>query len=355
MSTTSSEREKIYWLRLEHEKEGITSWKAIYEKFPHLKKNDIRRIYSREKKKREKARRLLEAPSYITQGDTIGEDDFDEEELWEQATAISRKIKERNGRKNEKEIIFSHAPVCIVFMADLHLGDKAVDYERLDRDIRTILSTPGMFVALVGDLLNNYIIGRLKAIRIVSELSVPQEWVLARRVLRLLAPKLLLSVAGNHDLWTNALTGVDFLKEIHAQLNPDIMYAKYEHKLGVRVGSSLYQMRVRHKWKGYSQYNPTHGIEWAAKFDKGRDFDIGVAAHTHVSGLYRQFNNGGKTGHAVVCGSYVFDDDYANMIGFPEPNESASVAIVIDDKSVFGTNCLESAADYMKAVYPMSS
>jgi hypothetical protein len=184
-----------------------------------------------------------------------------------------------------------------------------------------------------------------------AEFSITEEWVLAKRVLKKLAPRLLLSVAGNHDLWTYALTNVDYLKEIHEKLNPDVLYSRYDVGVKIVVGDQSYLARVRHTWKGYSQYNPTHGIEWAAKFDQGRPFDIGVAAHTHSSGLYRQFNNGGKTGHALLCGSYKTYDDYAEQKGFPKPNESAAVALMFCDGTISGTNNIYSAARLMEIAY----
>lgn len=338
---------------MEYEEE--TSWSRIYKTFPDIKRNEIRKIYTREKRKHEVVEQPPELPSYLTKGDTVSEEEFDEEELWKQARAIARRRKEKNDRKHDKEIIFDHAPICLVWMADLHLGDSGLDYERLDRDLKIIMHTPGMYVALVGDMLNNYIVGRLKDIRFGTELTITQEWILVRRVLRLLAPKLLLSVAGNHDLWTYSLTNIDFLKEVHARMNPDILYAKYDNRVKIRIGDKAHAIRARHKWKGYSQYNPTHGIELASKFDKGRHFDIGVGAHTHAAGVYRQFNNGGKTGHAVLCGSYVSDDEFPEMLGLPEPNESAAVATIFGKYAISGTNCLQEAAYIMNAIYQPSS
>lgn len=347
---TASERTRIYLLRKELEKAGEKSWARIYKEFPEIPKNHIRKIYLRERRKRESPR--TEQPSVSVHGITPEYEEIDEDEVWDQAILKSRRNRERNGKKHEQSIEFSHGPICLVFLADLHLGDSYVDYERLDDDIEVISDTPGMWACIVGDMLNNYIVGRLKDIRLGAEFSVSEEWVMVKRVLKALAPKLVLSVAGNHDLWSFALTAVDYLQEVHARINPNILYAKYDNTVTIKIGEDETVLRARHKWKGYSQYNPTHGVEWAAKFDKGRHFDIGIAAHTHASGLYRQFNNGGKTGHAVICGSYKFYDEYVAKLGFPQPNEAAAVALIIEDGgSVFGTNNLDSASAYMKAMY----
>jgi hypothetical protein len=236
-------------------------------------------------------------------------------------------------------------------MADQHAGSTGTDYARIDQDVQTIVSAPGMYAVQVGDITDNFIIGKLKAIRFGAEFSIGQEWVLAKRVLKMIAPKLLVSISGNHDLWTYALTGIDYLEEVHKQLNPDILYAKFDLPFILSVGGNEFRVRVRHSWKGSSVYNDTHGIERAAKFDQGREFDVGVGAHTHASGLYRQFNNGGRTGHAILCGSYKRFDGFADRHGFSKSNESAAVAMVFSEGGAWGTNDLEIAADYMRTMY----
>lgn len=350
---TAGERERIYLLRKQLEKESEISWVRVYEEFPEIPRNDIRKIFWRERKKREGITQNS-PPSVTVQGVRPTYEELNEDDIWEQAVRKSRRVRKLNGQRANQRIEFSHGPICLVFLADLHLGDTGVDYERLDDDIDTIVNTPGMYVCLVGDAMNNFIVGRLKDIRMGAEFSISEEWVMVKRVLARLAPKMILSVAGNHDLWTFALTTVDYLKDVHARVNPDILYSKFDNTVTLGIGEEAHVLRARHKWKGYSQYNATHGVEWAAKFDKGRHFDIGIAAHTHVSGLYRQFNNGGKTGHAIVCGSYKFYDTYSVKLGFPQANEAAAVALIIDENgsAVFGTNNLDSAASYMRAMYP---
>lgn len=348
---TSQQREQIYNARKELESQGERSWASIYERFPGIQQNQIRKIYYREAMKRGGKPARAPVPTPRITGLTVEEDDLDEDEIWDNAIRKSRRRRETEEKRNGQRIEFSHGPVCIVWIADTHVGSTGVDYDRLSDDLETIESTPGMYACVLGDVLDNFIMGRLKDIRLGTEFSVSQEWVLARRVLRRLAPKLLLSVSGNHDLWTYALTGIDYLREIHALLNPGIVYAKYDSSVTLSIGGRDYVMRARHKWKGYSQYNDTHGIEWAAKFDKGRHFDIGVGAHTHKGGLYRQFVNGGVTGHAIMCGSYKVHDEFPVKVGLPEANEAAAVAMIIDELGESGTNNLDHAAAYMRAMY----
>jgi hypothetical protein len=236
---TTEEKQRIYILRKELEKQSVVSWVRVYEEFPEIPRNQVRKIYFRELMKRGEHPSQQKPPTVSVQGVTPAYEEINEDDIWEQAVLKSRRVREINGRRHDQHITFSHGPVCLVFLADLHLGDTGVDYERLDDDIETIVETPGMYVVLVGDALNNFIVGRLKDIRMGAEFSISEEWVMVKRVLRKLAPKMIMSVSGNHDLWTFALTAVDYLEEIHARINPDILYSKYDNQVTVSVGEEV--------------------------------------------------------------------------------------------------------------------
>ena len=343
-------QEEVIQLRLYAIERG-DGWSSVYKAFPNIPKSSIKDIFYRWERE-QRTGNIGEFPEPIIIGDSFAEEEIDEEEVWRAALALSEKRKKVIQKKKNHQIIFEEGPVAIVFIADPHLGGRGVDYKRLDSDVTEILSTPAMYVCTVGDMVDNFIIGKLKDIRLGTPFTVSEEWALAKRVLRLLAPRMILSVSGNHDLWTYALTNIDYLSEIHQQLNPHILYAKYDHNVTITVGETSLDLRLRHQWRGSSIYNETHGIERAAKFDKGEHFDIGVGAHTHVSGLYRQFNNGGKTGHAIICGSYKFDDDFASKNGFSKPNEAAAVGVIIwPDGTVLGSNSLSAISSYMRIIY----
>lgn len=285
-------------------------------------------------------------------GVMANEPDIDEEAVWEAAKRSYTREHERQERGAQQQIQFDHGPVCLVFMADLHCGGTGVDYGRIDADCDLILNTPGMYVGLVGDLLDNFIVGKLLALQKDRKFTVSEEWVLVRRVVSKLAPKLLFSVGGNHDAWTYMLSGVDYFREVQASIKHNVLYASDDLLVSVAVGTAVYRLRARHKWRGNSMYNPTHAIERAAKFDGGRPFDVGIGAHTHVSGVSRYFNNGGKTGLAVQCGSYKRYDEYATRLGFPAPNEAAAMSVILDsDGSMVAATTLQSAARFMVGVY----
>lgn len=271
----------------------------------------------------------------------------DEEAVYKKAVDVWKRTANRLSVWEAQAIRFRKGPVCLVFVADLHLGNSGTNYPRIFGELEMILQAPNTWLVTVGDLLDNFVIGKLQAARMGAEMGIPEEWALVRRYLRMAAPKLVLSVGGNHEFWAAKLTGIDYFAEVLTQTAASgTLYHPHDARVNLVVGRSQLRLRIRHKWRGSSIYNATHGIERAAKWD--HDFDIGVGAHTHVSGLVREFNNAGKTGLALQCGSYKVVDEYAISGGFARPNTNTAVALIADQEGRFmGTSDLKLAVGMM--------
>ena len=294
----------------------------------------------------------LDTPRLLDiEGVTAEEHLPDEEDVYRRACDEYEKTRKLYERKRNQHIDFDSGPVAIVEVADLHSGDVGVDYERAFAEAELIRDTPGMYVITVGDMVNNFIIGTLAQARSGTRLSIPDEWALLRRYLKIIAPKWLLAVGGNHDQWTTMLTGVDYFAEIVGQIKSRVIYDSDDVLFTLNVGDWSIPCRARHKWRGNSIYNVTHAIERAAKFDD--DFLIGFGAHTHVGGYVRDMNVGGMDGKAVQAGTYKRIDGFARRMGFAKPNLSTAVAVVISPEfhSLSGFNNLYECANYMSCVY----
>ncbi len=280
----------------------------------------------------------------------VADELFDEDEILERATESWRKLLRDVARKQNQRIHFERGPVCLVFAADLHLGSNGVDYERVYREAEIVAKTPGMYLAVIGDMLDNFILPKLVQARHKSVVTVEEEWVLVRKYLRIVKDKLLISVSGNHESWSWVLIGVDYFRQALAESAKNVIYDTDDAFVNVEVGKMTFPLRVRHLWKGTSMYNATHGIESLARLE--HNFAIGVGAHTHACGVARQFNNGGQTGPAILCGSYKAHDSFARQKGFAVPNGSTAVAAILDESgATMTTNRLEQAAKYMEVMY----
>jgi len=320
------------------------------------KKLGLPRLSFRSKARRYKAKHPGEfkrSAPLMTRSDgvTPGADMPDPEEVFERACHEWGRTDRLVSLRNQQRLTFDYGPIALAWTADWHLGGSGVDYPRLDRELRIIADTPGMFALGGGDLVNGMIVGNLVWTRLNDRLAIRDEWVLLLREVGIIAPKLLAAVMGNHGNWVEKLTGISFLERELLALKPSIIYDRHDAIIQIQVGDWEIPLRIRHKWAGSSIYNPTHGIERAAKWD--HNFVIGMGAHTHVSGLTREFNIDGVTGIAMMAGTYKRNDEYARKGGFPHPNNSTSVAVVIDERnrSLTGFGDLQTCADYMDAIY----
>jgi len=285
------------------------------------------------------------------EGTQPGDSAPDPEDVFNRACAEWERTKQLVRYKQYQGLVFDHGPIALVNMADLHLGEQGVNYPRIEAEAALIGSTPGMFVVGVGDWVNQYIVGKLKDYRNKTRLNIPDEWALLRIVLGMLGDSLVALVLGNHDNWLETLVGISYFEAVLEGLSPTVLYEPYDVLINVTIGEWTVPLRARHKWRGSSIYNDTHGIERAAKFDK--NFVIGMGAHTHASGLVREFNNAGETGMAMLAGSYLEVSEFAQKQGFAHPNTSTAVAVVIDEKrrSLTGFGDLATCADYMGRMY----
>lgn len=252
-------------------------------------------------------------------------------------------------RKANQSIRFDHYPVGIAFVADNHIGAEGTDYRRMFAEAELMASTPNLYVVQVGDLVDNMIIGKLQRERMGTSITIPEEWALAKRYLELLGPKLLAVVGGNHDAWTQAMAGFDQLRQVLTTIRRGVLYDKNELSFEVVAGGAKWPLRLRHNWGYRSLLNPTHGIERAFERDQTRPFLLGVGAHTHVSGLVRQFNAGGRTGLAVQCGTYKCIDSYAQMLGAATPNGSTAIVVIFHpEHGMNGYDNLQAAVERLK-------
>ena len=322
------------------------SYAPVYAMHPDKPRPSLRRLIQEHKTRLDVEAHRSSPPTPTIE--TAIEPPPDPAEIWRRAVAISERKLERP--PTGATLSFPYGPVCVVFSADWHLGSDGTDYARLEDELGLIADTPGMYTGFIGDIIDNFIIGKLLGLRMGTSFHVTEEWAMARYALEMIAPKLLFAVGGNHDAWTTRAAGIDYLADVVKQVAA-VPYDSDDLTVALQVGATSYTIRARHKWRLNSMLNPTHGIEQASRFDKGHAFDVGVGAHTHASGLCREFNNGGRTGLAVLCGAFKRADEFAVQMGFPAPNTATGVAVVFGEQGIWGTSNLSMAAGYMREMY----
>ena len=293
---------------------------------------------------------LPEAPEPEIAGILV-EENYDEDAVYAEALEAAEHSRAKAKRRGEQSISFARGPVCLVFMADQHFGNAGTDYRRAFGEAELVRDTPGMYAVTVGDLLDQFLIGRLRQARDNAPFEQRKEWALVRRYIRVLSTKLVAAVSGNHDGWSVMLSNIDYFRDVLRDLAPNVLYDSDDCTFTLRVGDSEKLVRIRHKWSGSSIWNPTHGQERAARFDHGPDLLVG--AHTHTCGVARGFNNAGHSGLAIQVGTYKsLHDDYASREGFIRANQSTAIAVICtEDGELVGFESLKLAAEFMRAVY----
>lgn len=320
-----------------------TRYVGIYDSLPDAirARNDTMDLF---KSEREAARIQMLCPVEWEARGLTASVEPDETDVWERACAAWEEIRRLEEARQSQRIEFPGPVVTIAFLADQHVGGAGVDYPRLMAEARLIAETPGMVAATCGDVTDNFIVPKLLALRTQTRLSIPDEAVLARMYLKILEPKLIAAVGGNHEHWTASLAGFDYFAELIFSVSKRCLYDPHDCRVTIKVGSHEWRLRMRHKWRGSSYINALHGIQRASREDQ--DFDIGVGAHTHSSGLAGTYNSGGKTRLALLCGSYKRSDVFSRQIGFAQPNNSTAVAVMLNSKTgaMTGFESLEEAA-----------
>jgi len=289
-------------------------------------------------------------PSVQTSGYLAGSERIDTEAVYRRAVEEFRRLREAAHRLHG-EIRFDRGPILLVFAGDQHIGSPGCDIERAFAEAALVRNTVATYAIVLGDVVDNYVVRGLLHLNTRTPITILEQWELARSYLASFGGKLLACVSGNHDAWTYLLAGVDYLQEV---LPGGTLYSREEMRLKVWVGEAVYRIWLRHKWRGVSIYNQTHGQERAARFsDAG--YDLYVGAHTHVGGLYREFILHGRRRAAIQVGTYKLHDEYALEEGYPPHDESTAVGVVLDEAGhFFGAADLRALCAYIKTIWDRS-
>jgi predicted phosphodiesterase len=217
-------------------------------------------------------------------------------------------------------------PYGIAFLSDLHFGNAYTDYAQAKADATTIATTPGMYAVFHGDGIDNWILPKMAGLQRGQAMPFDDEMQMFKDWLEMLGRKLLVVVAGNHDNWTYSLAGIDFLQGL---VNPMTFYDQHQAIFDIVAGTHQMRFAVRHKWRGSSILNPTHGMERAAR---DIDADVYVGGHTHIATLARYFTVRDRDRLAILTGTYKKWDSYGHALGLPPSQHSGAGVLVVDPR-----------------------
>lgn len=219
--------------------------------------------------------------------------------------------------------------VLLVGMSDIHIGSKFVDYDLLMEDIKFIRDTPGVYVLIVGDLLDSGPEGTsppdLKHDQILSY-KESREYM--KLIFDEIGHKVIAMTSGCHGAWSYKMNGFFFEEELN---DKTLTKAFIQHGgvLNLKLGEENYRIFMSHKIRGHSKLNPTRGI--FRTHEMGLDFDIGIGAHRHVPNI-SVLTRRSEPIYAILLGAYKSLDYYANKQGFTG-NKMSIPGIYLSNKS----------------------
>jgi hypothetical protein len=208
--------------------------------------------------------------------------------------------------------IETDVPVAVTWTADWHLGGGTTDHRAWRDDLEYFLRAPGLYVAVVGDEVENMrSFNNLAAV--VSQVLPPdlQRGVLQGVTKELVASgKLLFTVWGNHgEEFEERLLGESLLNQVRR--TQGVPHLGGLGLVRLRVGETTYTVLATHKAKYRSSFNALHAAK--RMYQMMFPADVIVTAHDHQPGyeqyehygLAREMGFGlGGTSHLIACCCY---------------------------------------------------
>lgn len=237
-------------------------------------------------------------------------------------------------------------PCALTFISDQHISlGNTVDLHRMREDAELVAAQDGVFAILGGDATDNHIKHRSAILAARSQPS--DQFELFEFYLGIFAHRVLVGIAGNHDLWTNQFAGVDVLGMLMKQQR--VCYAPDEAIITVSVGKQAYKIGMRHQFRLNSTFNQTHAVkQW---FRVGEhDWDIGCIGHHH-EGAVEPFYGHGLERWACRPGSYQITSAFSRQFGYSKTRPTCPTFVLSpSEREIVGFHNLKHGLTYLKAI-----
>ena len=232
---------------------------------------------------------------------------------WREANKVIRDMQELGSRASSSQDtahirLDVDEPIGIVFLSDAHLGDWATDHELFERITDEILATPGLYIALLGDMAAMNV--KLRGVAEVSAnlLRPEQQLEYFLSWLDEVDDRLILSTWDNHAVEREE-NGTGISSFARAQGKRKIPYFNGIGHPDIQVGREVYKLAVSHRFRGRSVVNPCAG-PMKYLINEAYDREIAAMGDAHVPGVL-QFTHGASTKIALNTGSVQLHSGYA--------------------------------------------
>lgn len=260
--------------------------------------------------------------------------------LTARATKAQRyQAKQRKGSWDKPVMVqIPEGPFRLKLFGDPHLDADGCDFDLFERHWQQMDPTERVYGVCIGDWFNNWL-------RVLSHLwrgegDPSDAWTLFEYLMEQNGAGLIGACSGNHDDWTHGpVDPVDLMMKRHG-----VVYRKGAVRLVLKAGETPITIALRHKWKGHSQFAPSHGLKKAAM--NGWHDHIMVGGHTHVDEDRQHIvPRSGFVAHLFQVSSFKRFDDFADVHGFMPHSHTPVRDLVIQPGKA------DSDPDKVKAFY----
>lgn len=313
------------WARLHDEGRTWAELSAIYDEGQTMIRKSVRGW----------RRSLPDAESFdgedTTKGDLIFEDkkplpsEGDVKALLDAYLNVIDKSKPMSTRQREATVAFKNAvPTGIVFFGDGHIGSWGWAARRQMEDLRLVANTDGLFPVFMGDDWDNFVFDFAKW---ASVMPPSHQRAIGHYMMKLLFPKTIAVVGGNHLEWTKKVADIDLSAEL--AVKSDAVFLGTRGDLFARLGDQEYHLFLHHRARGGSTLNKSNSARVASDDIGGAD--IIVEADKHDPWIHTEYK-ARKRQVWLRTGTYKIEDEYPDEIDFPQGKWDMPMVLIYPDR-----------------------
>ncbi len=198
-------------------------------------------------------------------------------------------------------------PVLLLPFSDQHIGGRGVTYKEFRRLTEEIVSTPHLYIALLGDMTEFAI--RLRSVAEIcaqifgpdKQIQFMEDWFAE------IQPKVAFCTWENHETErSEKMAGFSFVKHL---VSRHCIYFDGIGHADVTVGQQTYKIAATHKFRGYSYMNACHAGQRYMRF-QGVDREIAMMGDIHTP-AFAHYYDGPTERLSLVSGTLNINSLYA--------------------------------------------
>lgn len=238
--------------------------------------------------------------------------------------------------------IDSDKPVCVLSLSDTHIGSWSTDHSLFEQITDEILSTPNLYIALLGDF-EQMAIKASQGVLALSDNLLPPE--LQHRYIESwlgeVEHRVLFSTWDNHAVMREE-AGSGFSQYANLMKRRVVWHSGIGHP-NVKVGDETYRLAVSHRFRLRTHLNPVHGGMQYIRHE-APDREISIAGDSHTPGI-AHWTLGDSEKLSLNCGSTQLNSGYGKRFFSLTTHPIFPVCVLWPDRHRFVG--LPSVADYI--------